>query len=269
MTVTTTTHLNFAGTARAALDFYAEVFGGTVTAATYADFGMPAEAPGADGLVFGQIAGERTLTIENGADLSKFANRSSLLPVKRMVTLGRFSVNKRLENLIRAMAALVKTDPEWHLDIAGVASDLTEADLRAEIAAQGLDRHVSLHVGLGNEAVAELVGRSSLFVSASEYEGFGLVAIEAMSAGLVPVLHENEAYGQLSRRHSGIALTDFTDAGKAARCISDTYRGLEQHGAALRDRLIREAQTYSWTAVAGSYVEAYARAVPALALPVI
>lgn len=57
MTVTTTTHLNFAGTARAALDFYAEVFGGTVTAATYADFGMPAEAPGADGLVFGQIAG--------------------------------------------------------------------------------------------------------------------------------------------------------------------------------------------------------------------
>ena len=57
MTVTTTTHLNFAGTARAALDFYAEVFGGTVTAATYGDFGMPADVPGADKVVFGQIAG--------------------------------------------------------------------------------------------------------------------------------------------------------------------------------------------------------------------
>ncbi|WP_314648725.1 VOC family protein [uncultured Microbacterium sp.] len=57
MTVTTTTHLNFAGTARAALDFYADVFGGTVMAATYADFGMPAEAPGADGVVFGQVTG--------------------------------------------------------------------------------------------------------------------------------------------------------------------------------------------------------------------
>ena len=57
MTVTTTTHLNFAGAARAALDFYADVFGGTVTAATYADFGMPAGAPGADGVVFGQVTG--------------------------------------------------------------------------------------------------------------------------------------------------------------------------------------------------------------------
>ena len=58
MTVTTTTHLNFAGTARAALDFYADVFGGTVTAATYADFGMPAEIPGSDKVVFGLVAGE-------------------------------------------------------------------------------------------------------------------------------------------------------------------------------------------------------------------
>lgn len=57
MTVTTTTHLNFAGTARAALDFYAEVFGGSVTAATYGDFGMPAGAPGADSIVFGQLSG--------------------------------------------------------------------------------------------------------------------------------------------------------------------------------------------------------------------
>lgn len=57
MTVTTTTHLNFAGTARAALDFYATVFGGSVTAATYGDFGMPAGVPGADKVVFGQVAG--------------------------------------------------------------------------------------------------------------------------------------------------------------------------------------------------------------------
>ena len=41
MTVTTTTHLNFAGTARAALDFYAEVFGGTVTAAASRNEGRP------------------------------------------------------------------------------------------------------------------------------------------------------------------------------------------------------------------------------------
>ena len=55
MTLTTTTHLNFRGTARDALDFYRSVFGGTVTAATYGQFDLPEGTPGFDKLVFGQL----------------------------------------------------------------------------------------------------------------------------------------------------------------------------------------------------------------------
>ena len=42
MTLSTATHLNFPGTARAALDFYQRVFGGQVMTTTYAEVGMPA-----------------------------------------------------------------------------------------------------------------------------------------------------------------------------------------------------------------------------------
>jgi len=55
MSIATTTHLNFHGDARAALEFYRTVFGGEITIATYGDFGMPAEAPGASHVVFGQV----------------------------------------------------------------------------------------------------------------------------------------------------------------------------------------------------------------------
>ncbi|MER2134491.1 MAG: VOC family protein [Arthrobacter sp.] len=55
MSISTTTHLNFRGTAGQALEFYQSVFGGTFTAATYGDFGMPKEVPGADKIVFGQV----------------------------------------------------------------------------------------------------------------------------------------------------------------------------------------------------------------------
>ena len=58
MSITTTTHLNFRGDARAALEFYASVFGGSVTIATYGDFGMPKDIPGADSVVFGQVESE-------------------------------------------------------------------------------------------------------------------------------------------------------------------------------------------------------------------
>ncbi|RFA10622.1 bleomycin resistance protein [Subtercola boreus] len=55
MSIQTTSHLNFHGEARAALEFYQSVFGGQLVIATYGDFGMPADAPGATNVVFGQV----------------------------------------------------------------------------------------------------------------------------------------------------------------------------------------------------------------------
>lgn len=58
MTIQTTTHLNFRGDARAALELYQSVFGGHLVITTYADLGMPAEVPGADAVVFGLVAAD-------------------------------------------------------------------------------------------------------------------------------------------------------------------------------------------------------------------
>ncbi len=56
MTIETTTHLNFDGDARAALDFYAAVFGGQVTAMTYGQMGASDDPAWADRIVFGQVS---------------------------------------------------------------------------------------------------------------------------------------------------------------------------------------------------------------------
>ena len=58
MAITTTTHLNFRGDARAALEFYQSVFGGHLTVVAYGDFGMPKELPDADKVVFGQVTAD-------------------------------------------------------------------------------------------------------------------------------------------------------------------------------------------------------------------
>ncbi|MGZ3144913.1 VOC family protein [Lentzea chajnantorensis] len=58
MSLNAVTHLNFRGQAREALEFYASVFGGKATIATYGDFGMPADLPGADRVVFGQVVAD-------------------------------------------------------------------------------------------------------------------------------------------------------------------------------------------------------------------
>lgn len=63
MPVQTTTHLNFRGDARQALEFYQSVFGGHLVVNTYADFGMPAEIPGSDKVVFGLVSSENGFRI--------------------------------------------------------------------------------------------------------------------------------------------------------------------------------------------------------------
>jgi len=55
MTISTTAHLNFPGTARAALDLYRTVFGGAVQATTYGELGAPADSPEAHLIVFGRL----------------------------------------------------------------------------------------------------------------------------------------------------------------------------------------------------------------------
>jgi PhnB protein len=58
MSLNAVTHLNFRGQARKALEFYRSVFGGQITVVTYADFGLPAEVPGAQNVVFGEVVAE-------------------------------------------------------------------------------------------------------------------------------------------------------------------------------------------------------------------
>jgi PhnB protein len=55
MSVTTTTHVNFRGQARQALEFYRSVFGGEVTVATYADIHSVEDPTQADHVAFGRV----------------------------------------------------------------------------------------------------------------------------------------------------------------------------------------------------------------------
>jgi PhnB protein len=58
LSVTTTTHLNFRGDARAALELYQSVFGGHLAVVTYSDAGNVQEESDADQVMWGQVLAE-------------------------------------------------------------------------------------------------------------------------------------------------------------------------------------------------------------------
>ena len=81
MTAAIVAHLNFSGEARAALEYYAAVFGGQAVVRTYGDFGMPAGLPDTGRVVHGQVVGAGGFTVmaydvpSSEADLQAGATR--------------------------------------------------------------------------------------------------------------------------------------------------------------------------------------------------
>jgi alpha-1,3-mannosyltransferase len=215
---------------------------------------------GSDVETFAAITKRNLAKIENGADTGKFHDRAALAAHKRIITIGRFSSNKRIDRLIEVAARLVKKDPSWRLDIVGVDSDLTGREITAMAAKAGVAEAVTVHVGLPNDDVADLVSQASLYASASDYEGFGLVAIEAMSAGLKPVLEANAAFQSLADRHDVIRLTDFSVPERAAAALEESWQALSRDPGAFRARAISQAGDYSWDRVAGLYFDLYRQA---------
>ena len=206
---------------------------------------------------FRQIADDRVAMIENGVDTEKFSDAGSPVARKRLATIGRFSVNKRLDKLLDAMVPLTRFDPDWHLDIIGVPGEITADDLGRLIAARGLSDKVAMHIGASEAEIRNILSACSFFASASDYEGFGLVAIEAMSAGLMPLLNPNTAYRDLADKHGEIRLCDFSRADHAAKAIEDAFVSLSNDVAGYRQSAMRAADGYAWEQVAAHYADIY------------
>jgi alpha-1,3-mannosyltransferase len=211
----------------------------------------------ADYDLFAPLAKDNLHHIDNGVDIEKFAGCSSQVPVKRLATIGRFSLNKRLDRLLDTMVCLVDLDRAWRLDIIGAPSDWSLDRLNTEIAARDLTQHVDVTIGASDAQVAACLAGASLFVSASEHEGFGLVVIEALSAGLMPIVHANEAFRALAKRCDLVHLADFNRPADAATEIEQVFTVLNQNHADLRDTAQKSIGAFAWPAVADLYLDLY------------
>ena len=78
------------------------------------------------------------------------------------------------------------------------------------------------------------MGRCSVIASASEYEGFGLAAVEGMSAGLFPLLSDIPTFRHLVKRAGVGMFVDFSDAEAAADAFIAKWREIEANYPSVR-----------------------------------
>ena len=108
--------------------------------------------------------------------------KSSNLKDKRLVSVGRLSPEKGYDDLLKIFKELNKTYKDWKLDIVGSGNE--EENLKNYIKENNLEKSVTLHGFKDTKFIYDLFNKSSIYLMTSHTESFGIVLIEAMSAGL-------------------------------------------------------------------------------------
>lgn len=216
-----------------------------------------------DGELFGPVvSADSLLVIENGVDMGKFsaAAAETLRPV--MIYFGRWSVNKGLLECIDVLAALCRRQPEvpWHLMIAGREYDLDARALLAHAHAKGIAHRISLHPNPGVAELRQLIGLSSYFLCLSHHEGFGIAPIEAISAGLIPLLSPIPPFVRLFQTTGAGVLLDAPSATQQALQIAALHARMgddARRHASARAAADAALHAYSWQGVATRYGRQY------------
>ena len=168
------------------------------------------------------LHGVDTGTFVPAPDRPALRRRLGLPEGKLVGCFGRVRHGKGTDLFVDAMLALLPERPDWNAVIFGRATEqhlAFERELKAKVAAAGMDDRIVFAGEVGVEAIAERYGALDLFVAPQRWEGFGLTPLEAMACavpvvatrvGAFPELVVDGETGTLVERDDLAALTDAT-----------------------------------------------------------
>lgn len=118
--------------------------------------------------------------------------------------VGSLFNRRHIPELIAGFAKLAARDRAVRLTLVGRNRTHPHQDPAALARAAGIGDRVVARAWIDDEALAELYARASAFAFLSEYEGFGFTPLEALSAGVPPVVLDTpvarEIYGDAAIR---------------------------------------------------------------------
>ena len=234
-----------------------QVYLATVTRASLSQYGAVIACSAEDERVFRPVAGSRLALIPNPVDIDKFARLAN--PASdTIIYFGRLAPNKAVPALISWFAGLARSHPAARLIVAGKPMGVDSAVLQAQAEELGVAGRFELHPSPSDEELKALIGRSGSYACASSYEGFGLAAVEAASAGLFPILSDIPPFADTVERLGYGMLVDFADesswAPTYARWATQCARFRSEYDAA---RVRTAVSSFDWNSAIPRFDEVY------------
>jgi glycosyltransferase involved in cell wall biosynthesis len=132
--------------------------------------------------------GARSLELGARGSVSSPSPRFLAPRPSRVLFVGSLFNRRHVTDLIRAFAPIARAHPGASLDIVGDNRSYPREDPRETIAAEQIGTQVRWHEYVTDRQLATLYAEARAFAFLSEYEGLGLTPLEALAAGIPPVL---------------------------------------------------------------------------------
>lgn len=204
------------------------------------------------------VPADKVTEIPDGIDLVEFGEfpggfrEGHGIPGSKALLLyvGGFYANKRLDLLAEAVALVPRP---VHLVLIGKDADPRFGRGRFEALAARLGLRAQVLGLVPRREVLAAYGAADLFLLGSSFEGFGLVLLEAMSAGLPFVSTPVGAAPELAATGAGRIVGDAVEMGEAVRLLLDDPEARVAMGKRGREAVRR----YTWERIAEEHLGLY------------
>jgi len=197
---------------------------------------------------------DKIIVIPNGINYNKLSKIKRRQVKNTFIYIGRISKNKRADRLIETMSYLKGKVPEAKLYIIGKDWEGLKGKLENNVKKAGLNSHVFFTGELEERQLIKYLSKAQFFVSASEYEGFGISVIEAMACGIIPILNNIKQFKNLIRNNKEGFIVNFSDPSKCANLIRN-ITNMNLGGIRLNSK--KKAKYFDWNNVTNKLLKLY------------
>ncbi len=200
------------------------------------------------------VQGSEQGFVPHTAAQAKAIKEKYRLPEQFLIFVSRWEPYKGIPVLLPAFEALVKDYPELGLVICG-KPDPQHPDVTSQVkAAQTRHPNIVTPGFISDDDLKALYSAATVYVHPSQYEGFGIMILEAFASG-VPVVTSNTS--SLPEVAGDAALLvdplDASDVAAKVRQILDDPKLADQ----LRQRGLDRVKKYSWAKMATETLKVY------------
>lgn len=173
-----------------------------------------------------------------------------------MISVGRLSKNKRYDLLIQFFAEISNDASDMTLYIIG--KDFGElSNIEALIYKLNILSQVRILGEISDVELRNYLQKAKFWMSASEYESFGVALLEAMASGCIPIVSDIPAYNELVQDKMNGFIIKFNDIQQSTRNFQEILQFSDSVFENIKNKNSIKVEYYRWSSIVDKITKIY------------